>query len=136
MTTNERIAEQVEAVYRWIETQIEATGAHPQPCKSCGQCCDFKGYDHRLYVTSAELTHFLTRTSRDIAEPTGPCCPFNVDGVCTVHQWRFAGCRIFLCSGDAEAQAQISEEAVRRLKSICLENNLEYRYVNLMHAAD
>ncbi len=134
MKTDEQIAAEVESVYRWIESEIAQTQAHSTPCRQCGQCCDFEAYDHRLYVTSAELVHFLTRTGHKVPESTGSTCPYNIDGLCTVHQWRFAGCRIFICSGNPQVQARISEEAIRRFRQICERFSLEYRYVNLLQA--
>ena len=58
-------------------------------------------------------------------------CPYNIDGRCSVYEHRFAGCRIFCCEGDAGFQSELSESALARLKSICTEFEIPYRYLDL-----
>ncbi len=134
MNRNEQIARAVDAVYRWIEAETERTAAHHRPCGRCGRCCDFEAFDHRLYVTTAELAHFTTRSGLAIPPSAGPRCPWNVDGRCDVHPYRFAGCRVFSCTGDPQVQARITEQALQRLKHIGGQSGLPYRYVNILHA--
>lgn len=134
MNRDEQIAAKVEAVYRWIEAEIERAAAHPRPCGQCGRCCDFEAFDHRLYVTSAELAHFTSRTRLAIPPSAGPRCPWNIDGRCDVHPYRFAGCRIFSCTGDPQVQARITEQALQQLKRTCEQSGLPYRYVNILRA--
>jgi hypothetical protein len=58
-------------------------------------------------------------------------CPYNVDGRCTVYEYRFAGCRIFCCKGDADFQGALSESAVNKFKSICTDFHVPYQYADL-----
>jgi len=64
------------------------------------------------------------------AMPSGRC-PYNVDGKCSVYGHRFAGCRIFCCEGNADFQSELSESVLARLKSICTEFQIPYRYLDL-----
>jgi hypothetical protein len=70
----------------------------------------------------------------NIKPMTGSRCPYNVEGKCTVYEYRFAGCRIFCCNADADFQSSLSELALRRLKSICAEFKISYRYTDLSTA--
>ena len=122
--------------------------------------CD-EGFDHRLFVTPPELmylaanlgaenikgSHFASPSDsrrqtglRAIRRKMGPRpmptsrCPYNIGGKCTVYEYRFAGCRIFCCNGDADFQSRLSESALKKLKSICTEFQIPYRYTDLASA--
>ncbi len=123
------IAGAVAEVYDWIDSQ---TNQNPTQCDACGKCCDFENYDHRLFVTGAELMYFAFKLEPDKIKPmpTGKC-PYNIDGMCTVYQYRFAGCRIFSCKRDKDFQSQLSEQAAEKFKAICEKFHLPYRYTDL-----
>jgi len=130
-----RLLERVVEVYDWLELEIRRSDNLSGACKCCGDCCDFDAFDHRLFVTSPELTYLAANlgTENIKAMPSGRC-PYNIDGKCGVHEHRFAGCRIFCCSGDAALQSELSEAVLARLKSICTEFRIPYRYVDLATA--
>jgi hypothetical protein len=46
----------------------------------------------------------------------------------------FAGCRIFCCRGDADFQHRLSEAVLKKLKAICTELEIPYRYLDLTTA--
>jgi Fe-S-cluster containining protein len=58
-------------------------------------------------------------------------CPYQTNNKCTVYKFRFAGCRIFCCKGDADFQSGLSEMAVKKFKSICEQFQIPYRYIDL-----
>jgi Fe-S-cluster containining protein len=58
-------------------------------------------------------------------------CPYQQDNRCTIHEHRFAGCRIFTCRGDPDFQSELSEAALKRLKTLCEELQIPYRYQDL-----
>jgi len=64
------------------------------------------------------------------AMPTSRC-PYQLDGKCTVYEYRFAGCRIFCCNGDADFQSRLSESVHKKLKSTCTEFQVPYHYAAL-----
>jgi hypothetical protein len=126
------IAGAVGQVYDWIDSQISQ---NPAQCEVCGKCCDFEDYDHRLFVTSAELVYFAAKIEADMIKPMpAGRCPYNIDGECTVYAYRFGGCRIFSCKGDKDFQSQLSEQAVEKFKSICEMFNIPYCYTDLRAA--
>ena len=133
--TDSRLLKRVTEVYDWLDLQIHQNSDLSGACKCCGKCCDFDVFDHRLFVTSPELMYFAASLGReDIKAMPAGLCPHNIDGKCSVHQYRFAGCRIFSCNGDADFQSALSESVLARFKSICTEFKIPYRYADLASA--
>lgn len=127
-----RLLEAVAALYDWIQTQLRLSAGRAGRCNACGACCDFPAYGHRLFVTPPELIYLAARLNVDRLEPMpGGRCPYQRDNLCTIHEHRFAGCRIFGCRGDAGFQSDLSEAALGRLKSLCEEFQIPYRYCDL-----
>jgi Fe-S-cluster containining protein len=129
-----QIAEAVQAIYQNLDKQIDPSG---QSCKACGRCCDFDSFGHRLYITTPELLYFKVRLAEHknpILPMTGGVCPYRKDGKCSVYPWRFAGCRIFNCTGDADMQSELSEKIIHQMKQICLQESLSYGYLDLKTA--
>ncbi len=132
MNTETQIVDAVAEVYAFIDSRIAETDS---ACNACGKCCDFDSYDHRLFVTTPELVYFASHISPHPIKPmTTGLCPYNIKGVCSVHPHRFAACRIFSCTGGADAQNRLSEAALAKLKSICEQSNIPYQYVDLKAA--
>jgi Fe-S-cluster containining protein len=130
-----RLLEKVAALYDWIEARRVQEPIRSGRCKACGACCDFPAYDHRLYVTPLELAYLAAKlgTQELQAMSTGRC-PYQQGARCTVHEHRFLGCRVFCCDGDPDFQSELSEEALRRLKALCEEFRIPYRYQDLATA--
>jgi Fe-S-cluster containining protein len=132
--TKLQIVEAVQAIYQNLDKQIEASG---QSCKACGRCCDFDSFGHRLYITTPELLYFkmkLTENKIPILPMTDGACPYRKDKKCSIYPWRFSGCRIYNCIGDADLQSQMSEETIALFKTLCLLYRLDYRYMDLNNA--
>lgn len=130
-----QLVPKVAAIYEWIDTRCRQEPARAGRCQACGACCDFVAYDHRLYVTPPELAYLAAKLGvRELKTmPTGRC-PYQEGPKCTVHEQRFAGCRIFGCDGDPDFQSELSEETLRRLKALCEESRVPYRYQDLAAA--
>ena len=130
--TDRRLLEKVAEVYNWLDLQICSGGNMAGTCKSCGDCCDFESFDHRLFITSPELMYLAANLgAENIKLMSANRCPYNVDGKCTIYEYRFSGCRIFCCNGDADFQSRLSEAVLQKLKSICVEFQIPYRYTDL-----
>jgi len=130
-----RLVEEVAAIYEWIEARKQQDPARAGRCQACGACCDFAAYEHRLFVTPPELISLAARLgARELRQMTDGRCPYQQGAACTVHEQRFAGCRIFGCGGNPESQSEWSEEALRRLKALCEEFGVPYRYQDLAAA--
>jgi Fe-S-cluster containining protein len=132
MTRHKEIVRQVGDIYKWLDEQLVADGAKAGVCNVCGKCCDLEAYGHRLYVTTPEMMFFADKLGvENIKKMATGRCPYQLDGKCTVYPYRFAGCRIFCCKGDAGFQSELTETAVKKFKALCEEFRIPYRYVDL-----
>lgn len=127
--TTQTIVARVAEIYDWIDSQIRQDAELFGACDACGKCCDFQAFDHRLFVTTPELIYLtaMLKVERPKAT-TSDNCPYNHDGKCTIHEHRFAGCRIFYCNGDPDFQSRLSEAALKKLKLISEELEIPYTY--------
>lgn len=127
-----RLLEAVAALYDWIDSQVKQEPARAGRCQACGACCDFPAYEHRLFVTPPELAYLAAQLgTRKLKAMTTGRCPYQQGLACTVHEHRFAPCRVFCCDGDPDFQSGLSEEALRRLKALCEEFRVAYCYQDL-----
>ncbi len=141
--TDSRLLGRVADIYKWLDEQIRKNNELTGQCNACGRCCDFGGpasdsepeFDHRLFVTPLELMYLTANIGAENIKPMPTSrCPYNIDGKCTVYEYRFLGCRIFYCSADGDFQSRLSELALEKLKSICTEFQIPYRYIDLATA--
>lgn len=128
----EALISDVEAIYRRLQAQLDESHL----CSACGQCCDFEAFGHRLYLTTPELAYFAHHVGRPLKPMTGGVCPYRVDGKCSVYPYRFAGCRIFQCKGDANRQSELTEATLTEFKRLCEQYAVEYRYRDLKKALE
>jgi len=126
---------EVAAIYEWLDQAAIQAGGPASAFRRCGRCCDLEAYGHRLFLTTPEWIAFSQGLG---GEPVRPMpsgrCPYNEGGLCTVYAIRFAGCRIFRCGLDTQAQSGIAESALVRLKALCIQYAVPYRYVDLATA--
>ena len=132
MVSDGELAARVGDIYRRLDEQI---ATRSRLCGACGKCCDFEQFDHRLYVTSPEMEYLAAKLGAgNVKKMETGRCPYNIEGKCGIYENRFAGCRIFCCKGDEEFQSGLSEAAIRKLKDICGEFDMPYRYTDLKTA--
>ena len=129
MEQNSLLKKRLKEVYDWLTTQLKNPSAGN--CQVCGECCDFKKYDHRLFVTPVELLYLPGKT---VKPANGDKCPYQRGGKCGIYKYRFSGCRIFCCNGDAAFQSELSEQTIKKLISLCEEFKIDYRYMDLATA--
>jgi len=130
-----RLLEDVAALYDWIEAQLRANAGPAGRCKACGKCCDFVGYDHLLFVTPPELIYLAEKLNATrLRQMDSGRCPYQHGATCSVHAYRFAGCRIFCCGRDSDFQSELTEAALKKLKAICARFGVPYRYADLATA--
>ena len=131
--TNEKIIREVAEIYNWLDSQISSKLSGG--CEACGNCCDFKAFDHRLFITLPELLYLAEKLNVEKLKPMlTDICPYNVEGKCTVYEYRFSGCRIFNCKADASIQSELSEAVLEKLKEISKKFRIPYLYVDLSTA--
>jgi len=57
-------------------------------------------------------------------------CPFQVNGMCSVHPLRPLGCRVYFCDPDAQDwQEPVYERFLNELRQLHERSGLEYRYL-------
>ena len=125
---DKEVIRRVEKIYKWLDEQLAAKF----DCDTCGNCCDFESFGHRLYVTPPEMMYFADKLgSKNIRRMTTSRCCYQVEGKCSVYPHRFAACRIFCCKGDSDFQNQLAETALKKFKMLCNEFKITYCYVDL-----
>jgi Fe-S-cluster containining protein len=118
------VREAIARVYADLQTEIDRR--RPK-CEMSGRCCRFDEYGHRLYVTTMELAAFLPPPAR--GEGTSGC-PFQLDGVCTVHAIRPFGCRVFFCDETAtDWQHEQYERFHSQIKRLHEQFDVPYVYI-------
>ena len=133
LTTNEKLLDEVAEIYNWLDSQISSKLSGE--CEACGKCCDFKAFDHRLFVTLPELLYLAEKLNVEkLKSMSADICPYNVEGKCTVYAYRFSGCRIFNCKADVNIQSDLSEAVLKKLKGISEKFKIPYRYADLATA--
>jgi hypothetical protein len=128
----QQLISKVAEIYNALDLQIRQHASAAGRCETCGRCCDFDAFDHRLFVTAPELMYLSANIGIENIKPmSSGKCPYNVDGKCTIYKYRFAGCRIFCCKADKDFQSRLSESALGKFKSLCEEFDVPYRYTDL-----
>ena len=130
------VAAELDAVYEYVAAAVESRGPR---CWVSGRCCNFGGHGHRLYVTGLEAAYTVLRTAgrggpalsdaslRAAVDAGG--CPFQVERLCGAHAARPLGCRVYFCDHTAqEWQRELSERALRLVRSLHERHAVEYRY--------
>ena len=103
-------------IYQWLDNQIRQHDTPGHKCGVCGKCCDFEGFDHKLFVTTPEMIYLTSKLAEPLKPmPDGKCPYSSTGGKCKIYQYLFAGCRIFNCKSDADFQSRLSEEAIKKL---------------------
>ena len=146
-----KLLKRVAEIYKWLHEQVRDNSDLAGTCDVCGKCCDFdtpapaaerepapeheQGFDHRLFVTPPELMYLAANLGAENVKPMPDNrCPYHLVCTCTVYEYRFAGCRIFSCKGNADFQSRLSESVLKKLKSLCTEFQITYHYTDLATA--
>lgn len=137
---NLKICNEVSQIYIWLDENLKPFN---NSCSACGKCCDFDSFGHKLFVTTPELLYFRQNAVISSEGPLGTgaeksikkqICPYLENDKCNARNYRFAGCRIFFCKANKDLQNKLSEETVKKFKSLCDKFDFPYRYVDLMTA--
>ena len=133
--SNVLLTQKVNEIYNWLDIQIKRHIPILGDCNACGKCCDFRGFDHLLFVTTPELFFLKQKLGPvNLKDMPGFVCPYNHDGKCSIYPFRFSGCRIFHCTGGRDFQSKISELTIQKLKYLCEQYNIPYFYSDLKTA--
>src|SRR5215472_7436396 len=126
---SEALRRQVLELYAEVDRQVAAAGP---VCVASGRCCRFKEYGHTLFLSNLEADVLLA-AAPDFEQPVSPdFCPFQKGNLCTAREPRPLGCRIYFCDPAYQETGQrISEEGLRKLKTLAQEYRVDWRYAPL-----
>ena len=123
------------AVYAQVDATVRASGVR---CDSSGRCCRFKEWGHVLYLSGFEAEFLLEQGATPeqidrVATRFGMAMgPIQVDNLCTAREERPLGCRIYFCDPAYEETGNaLTEASLAKLKRLCDELGLEWRYAPL-----
>ncbi len=119
----------IRAVYDEVQRAVDARKPR---CDVSGRCCQFEQYGHLLFVTTIELAAFALerRAADDPHVIVGDGCPYQVNRLCTVHDTRPFGCRIYFCDPTAQEWQQSQYEQFHlRIRALHDELAIPYFYV-------
>jgi hypothetical protein len=118
-------------LYREVDRAVAEAGP---VCLASGRCCRFKEYGHTLFVSNLEADVLLSQAPLYEQPVSADFCPFQKNNLCTAREPRPLGCRIFFCDPTYQETAQrLSEEYLKRLKTLADEHGLEWHYAPLHH---
>jgi hypothetical protein len=118
-------------VYAVADAAVAAAGPR---CEASGRCCRFKAYGHTLFISHFEAEILLESAPPYTRPVSTDGCPFQVEGLCTAREPRPLGCRIYFCDpGYGDRMAEITEDAIARLKAIADEHGAGWHYAPLHH---
>jgi len=126
---NAALRERLIDLYAEVDAEVSAAGPK---CESSGRCCRFKEWGHVLFVSAPEA-EFLLESAPPYEKPVSPDgCPFQDGKLCTAREPRPLGCRIYFCDpAYPETGNAITERALAKLKQICSDENVDWRYAPL-----
>jgi Fe-S-cluster containining protein len=92
----------LEHIYDEVDRAVAALSAEPATagglvCLGGGSCCKFDLFDHRLYLTVAELALLVSRPPAAPDRARRGRCPYQLGGRCAAYPRRPLGCRTFFC---------------------------------------
>ncbi|MFG0258137.1 MAG: YkgJ family cysteine cluster protein [Phycisphaerales bacterium JB043] len=129
---DERVTREIDLIHESVRATIES---NKPLCQSSGRCCHFNTYGHRLYTTALEAAYTL----RSLGNNPLPvltnarrhdACPFLRDNLCTIHEHRPAGCRIFFCDPSATEWTQHLYEHIHvAVKELHTRFSIPYLYI-------
>jgi len=123
----ETLCNEVKQIYNWLDSIIKPLN---NQCEACGKCCHFDSFGHKLFITAPELLYFKQNV-KNLKPMPEKHCPYLENGKCSARNFRFAGCRIFLCRADKDLQNKLSEKTVEKFKILCDKYNIPYFYKDL-----
>ena len=117
------------AVYDQADRAGQRAG---RACMAGGMCCKFDLFDHRLYLSLAELALLTIEPPPRPQRARQRRCPYQVGPDCTAYSRRPLGCRAFSCSAAGGSQsAPLYEFLHRQIRQLHQSHCHPYAYAEL-----
>ena len=101
-------------------------------CMGGGMCCKFDLFDHRLYLSLAELALLTIEPPPRPQRARQRRCPYQVGPDCTAYSRRPLGCRAFSCSAvEGSQSAPLYEFLHRQIRQLHQSHCHPYAYAEL-----
>jgi len=126
----------------WLNEIDDAVRGSGFTCQQSGRCCQFESFGHRLYMTGLEIAWFRSlaggepgraespSTSLPVIDGQQDGCPYQIEGLCSVHLDRPFACRVFFCQeGSDDWQSEQYEAFQAKIKALHDELGLPYHYM-------
>lgn len=127
----QRIVAHLPVLYAELAEEIAA--ASPV-CDLSGRCCRFREYGHTLFMSRPESELLFRQPFASDSPIDDASCPYQHGALCTAHERRPLGCRVYYCdpaySGIGE---QLSERYIRQLKDLHDLYGADWEYRPLLH---
>ncbi len=113
--------QELEELYKDVETRISQKGVN---CQCCGECCNFLTNGMRLYIFHLERLYLQGKLGKNLTLEEGKCSG-QQKKLCSIHEWRPLGCRTQFCSNTLQ---EIYEFFADKIKEIESRYGIEYDY--------
>ena len=127
------VADRLCSMLNEIDRAVSTSGF---TCQQSGRCCKFDTFGHRLYMSGLEVAYFKSLAGEPSSHDTSlpivgqDGCPYQADGLCSVHPHRPFACRVFFCQqGSDDWQSEQYEAFQAKIKSMHDELDLPYQYM-------
>lgn len=122
----------MELVQIYNKLDLELSKINPG-CDSCGSCCHFDTFGHKLYASTIETNYILDNVDVPPFDPKQGICPFLVEKKCTIREYRTLGCRVFFCNPDyKETSYEIYDEYYKMIKELAVRKKTEWHYAPML----
>jgi Fe-S-cluster containining protein len=112
-----------------LDYEVADLGAR---CWLSGDCCDFDGARHRLYVSAMEAQRLARGVDLAAWDPASRTCPAWKGRRCTAREHRPLACRTYFCDPRFRDRVQeLTERYTTRLKWLHERHRLAWDYADL-----
>ena len=122
--------DELKRLYAALDTELAARAA---ACRRCGQCCNFIENDYVLFASWLERELIRRETDTPPRLDADGSCPWQTDGLCSIHHVRPLGCRTAFCAPDwAPVQTELHERYRQGLAAITQRHSLPWDYARVL----
>lgn len=118
----EKALDALACLYRELDERFSGCN-----CRSCGECCHFETYGHRLYATVLEVLFLVSRSGKARRRFGPDSCGYQSGAQCTAREGRPLACRLFFCGEDSPDSSDY-ERALEKIRALTESAELPWDY--------